>query len=1117
MTPTRGGRDIESADEGGFIGRRRELGLLMSGLESAVTGRGRLFMLTGEPGIGKTRIAAEFAVHARADGARVMWGRCWEGAGAPPYWPWVQAIRSLLRDHAPESLSQLMGSGVSDIAQMLPEIHALYPDLPPLQSSDPESARFQLFDSTATFLGRASSSQPIVLVLDDIHSADIPSLLLLRFVAGQITDTRIVLVATYRHGELTAEHPLTELASDIAREPATQEVRLLGLGETEIAAFVESATQTSPDPGLVSRLSRETTGNPLYLEQAVRLHATEMRLGVFAEADLLDLNVPARISDLILRRVDHVSSMCGEALRLASVLGSEFSFETLRRLGRFSQEEIVEVIDEATEAGLVLRAADHSPLVTFSHDLIRQSLYESLSQPERVRWHAEAAKALESSYGEDTEPHLAELAHHFFEAAPGGYADRAVEYARRAGHSAAVSLAYEEAARLHTMALAALETLPSFDEQLRIEILLDIGEAQTRAAEDARAKETFSRAARLGKRIAAAQQLARAALGYGGIFVWQRAGADRQVVPLLQDALVMLGGADDHLRVRLLARLACALRDSPDRETSDTLSAEAVRIARQLGEPATLCYALEGRIAAIMWPENPEDRLTLARELKDIATRYEQFERLVGGRVFEISALCDLGLIAEARSGIENLALEAERLRQPNQMFIALINHTAVELLEGHLLRAEEEVRSAMDKGFSGRDEYSSTRFHTFLLRREQGRLAEIEDFVRDSVRNFPWYPVHRVALVCLLAGIGKTQEAHQLFDELAQEDFRMLNRDCEWLLGMSLASEASLVLGEVEAASSLYGQLLPFAGRHAYGWAEGSVGTVDRYLGLLSYTLGRHDEGVAHLEAAIEGNKRMGARPWTAHCQHDLGRVLMARDGPGDRERALELLGEAKDTAQRLEMTALFDELSSIDSKDASARHGRAGSVRRGVFRREGEYWSISFSNGSFRLRHVKGLGYLAQLLATPDKETHVLDMVAVQGGRGPVAEGLPLRGLGDAGDILDREARSSYRRRLRELQDELVEAEAWNDQQRAIQTRTEIEYLTKELSGAEGLGGRPRKAGSAVERARINVTRAIRSAIARLAQHDPKLGRHLDSTVRTGTFCSYNPDPLTPVDWQL
>jgi tetratricopeptide (TPR) repeat protein len=1077
-----------------------------------------LFLLTGEPGIGKTRAAAEFAAVARDRGARVLWGRCWEGTGAPAYWPWVQAIRSLLREENGGTLAELMGHGASDLAQMFPELHDLFPELPPLPSRDAESARFQLFDSATTFLGRAADSQPIVLVLDDIHSADTPSLLFLRFVAAQLAVARIVLVATYRHAELTPEHPLTEVALEIAREPTTQEIRLLGLGEPEIAAFVEESTHVRPEPGLVARLHRDTTGNPLYLEQAVRLNATEGRLDTLSEVDLLHLSVPARISDLIVRRVDHVSERCADALRLASVLGAEFGFEVLRRLGDSNPGELFDVLDEAVDAGLILRMTDPSQTFTFSHDLVRETLYEGITHSERVSLHAKTATVLENTYGEDVDPHLAALAFHFFEAAPGGHADRAVEYARLAGARATESLAYEEAARLQAMALSALEMLPAFEESVRVEILLDLGDALTRAAEDARAKDTFLRAAGIARRIGQPTQLARAALGYGGIFVWQRAGADREMVPLLQDALMMLGGGDDQLRVRLLSRLACAIRDTPDREKSDALSAEAVRTARALNDPGTLCYALEGRIAAIMWPENPEERLDLTRELINIAERHQQQERVISGRLFEVVCLCDLGLIPEARHAVESLTREAEHLRQPNQLFVAQIMGTFMDLIEGHFEMAETEILSAIDKGFWARDEYSTTRCHLFLLRREQGRLAEIEEFVRTSVHDYPWYPLHRSALVCLLAELGRHHEAQQVFDELSHDEFALLNRDNEWLLGMSLASEACFLLGDAQAAVSLYDQLLPFAGRHAVGWAEGSVGVVDRYLGLLASMLDRPDDAVEHFEDAIAINHAMGARPWTAHCQHDYGRVLLARDAVGDLERAAELFAASDATAEELGMTALSTKLSDVQGRARAAPGEPSAVVQQGIFRREGEYWTVSLGEEPVRLHDMKGLGYLARLLAAPGKEIHVLDLAQTGEVRlSEPGEDLKSSGLDDAGEVLDAKARAAYRRRIEELAEDLEQAEGWYDTERAAQVREEMDFLTKELSGAEGLGGRARKVGSAAERARVNVTRAIRTAINRVDNVDAELGRHLDATVRTGTFCSYMPDPRTPINWQL
>ena len=1107
---------VSAADEGGFVGRTGELKTLLAGLETAQAGRGRLFLLSGEPGIGKTRVAAEFSTQARDRDATVMWGRCWDGTGAPAYWPWVQAIRPLLRTDDDELL-ELMGPGASDIAQMLPELHAMFPDLPALPSRDAESARFQLFDATASFLRNAANPRPMVLVLDDIHAADTPSLLFLRFVAGQLGNSRIVVVCTYRDAELTPDHPLTEVALEINREPTTEEVRLLGFHDVEVAAFVEATTTVRPDPGLVTRLQRETTGNPLYLEQAVRLNATEGGLDALSESELRHLPVPSRISDLIGRRVDFVSDRCQEALRLASVLGAEFGFEALRRLGDFTAEELLEMIDEAVETDLLATTADSPASFRFSHDLVRETLYESLTQAERVTLHADAGSALETVYGQDAGSHLAELAYHFFEAATGGYAKQAVDYARLAGASAASSLAYEEAARLHGMALSAIEQQPDIDEHLRVEILLDLGDAQTLAAEDAGAKATFLRAAGIAKRTGEASQLARAAFGYGGIFVWQRAGADLEMVPLLQDALLMLGGADDHLRVRLLSRLAGALRDDPDREKGAALSLEAVKTARELGDPATLCYALEGRFAAIMWPENPEERLEVARELTQVAEQNDELARAVSGHLFEAVALLDLGLIAETRSEIDWLTRGAERLRQPNQLYVAMVMGTFMDLIQGDFDKAEEAILAAIDAGYSSRDEFSTTRSHFFLLRREQGRLAEIEDYVHTSVREYPWYPLHRGALLCVLAELGRDREAQQLLDELAQDDFAIFVRDNEWLMGMTLTSDGCARLGDAAAAAVLYDQMLPFAGRHAVGWAEGSVGAVDRYLGLLAFTLGRTDEAAAHFEGAIAVNDAMGARPWTAHSQYDYGVVLAARDAPGDSERADELFTRARDTARALGMAALEAKLDAVFD-DVPVEPVGDG-AHQGAFRREGEYWSVSFNGDRFQLRDTKGLSYLAKLLAQPGREMHVLDLVGADGGRGKAhrEDGLQVAGLGNAGDVLDTEARAAYRRRVEELAEELEEATSWNDPERAARAQEEIDFIARELSGAEGLGGRSRKAASSSERARVNVTRAIRAAMGRIAENGPDLGKHLDATVRTGTFCAYEPDPLAPIDWQL
>ena len=403
-----------------------------------------------------------------------------------------------------------------------------------------------------------------------------------------------------------------------------------------------------------------------------------------------------------------------------------------------------------------------------------------------------------------------------------------------------------------------------------------------------------------------------------------------------------------------------------------------------------------------------------------------------------------------------------------------------------------------------------------FLLRREQGRVAEEEAAVRASVDEFPWYPLHRAALTCLLLDLGRVDEARVVFDDLAADRFSALYRDNEWLLGMGLASDACAVLGDAEAAEVLYEQLAPFAGRNAVGHAEGSVGAVDRYLGLLAATCGDLDAAVGHLEAAIAVNDAMGARPWSAHCQHDLAVVLGRRNASGDQARADAMDAKARSTAIALGM-ALADQ---IGDRGTTTPTAAAAVSTPAVFRREGEYWTVEFDRDTFRVRDSRGMRHLARLLAAPGRELHALELAStddVSTGRQRPGELEVVDGLGDAGAILDPEAKAAYRARLTEIREELAEAERWNDPERANRLEDEQRALIEELAAAIGLGGRDRVAASAAERARVSVTRAIRAAIARIRQQSGGLGDHLDATIRTGAFCSYAPDPRAPIVWDI
>ncbi len=1115
-----------------FVGRDRELQVMLEALEDARSGRGRVILLGGEPGIGKSRLADELASRARDSGQQVLWGRGWEGAGAPAYWPWVQALRGYLRSVEPDVLRRQLGYGARDVAQMLPELRGLFPDLPPPADAESESARFQLFDSTATFLRTASAARPLLIVLDDLHAADTPSILLLPFVASQIADMRILLIGTYRDVELMPGHPLTAALTEVAREPITRSLALSGLPVDAVEAFIRSSADVAPHDHLVTAVWRETSGNPLFVGEAVRLLSAEGRLNDLADLPSLTLVVPAGVRAVIARRIGNLSPGCGRVLGLGAALGPEFSLDILRRIGDLEVDQALDLIDEAVKAGLLLPVAGAHGRYRFSHDLVRETLSSELSPGRRARLHRRIADVIEEVYATSLDAHVGELAFHYVEAAKGGemsvadesspVGSKAIDYARRAGDQASRSLAFEEADRLYRMALAGLDLVDAVDERTRTEILLALGEVQARSGDFTGARETYLQAAEAARRTGAGEHLAQAALGYGGRLPWARPGRDTRLIPLLQDALVMLGGGDERLRVHLLARLACAWRSSPERRPdSAALSLQAVQLARTLDDPATLSYALAGRYWAIWWPENPEERHPLATEMLAIVEQLGDGERLVDAHLMLFMDYSEAGRMPEARRAVADVSRLAEELRQPAQLWLGVAPRSLLALIDGDFALAEELIPRMLGarRMPSARDDESAGRMQRFLLRREQGRVGEELASVRASVDDFPWYPVHRAALACLLAEIGQVAEARETFETLARDDFTMLYRDSEWLLGICLASDADALLGDEAAAAVLYRQLEPFAGRHAIGHAEGSVGAVDRYLGLLAATLGRLDDAERHLTAAIEVNEGMGARPWAAHSRHDLAAVLRRRGAAGDEVRAGALDRAARETAVALGM-ALAEQIRP-DAPGSPGTVAAAEPIDTAAFRREGEYWTIDFGGDTFRVRDAKGMRHLAHLLASPGREVHALELARSEApvGRAGVVDRSMAEAAGsdDAGPILDAEAKAAYRERLRDLQAELAQAEAWNDPERAARLQEESDALTHELASALGLGGRDRIASSAAERARISVTRAIRSSLTRIGEHSDTLGAHLDATIRTGTFCSYTPDPRAPIDWRF
>jgi tRNA A-37 threonylcarbamoyl transferase component Bud32 len=439
-----------------FVGREPVMRALRGGLEDALAGHGRLFLLVGEPGVGKTRTAEELITYARLRGAQALVGRCHESEGAPAHWPWVQIIRSYLQDREPEELRTAMGSGARDIAQVVSEIRERLPDLPAQPALEGEQARFRLFDSVTTFLKKAGQQQPLVLVLEDLHWWDQPSLLLLQFLARELKHSRLLVVGSYRDLDLGRQHPLVQTLGELTRERLSQRLLLQGLSEPDVGRFLDIALGQTPPAALVAAIYRETEGNPFFVTEVVRFLLTEGCLSLDRTAPWT-MAIPQSVREVIGHRLDRLSPECNQVLGIASVVGREFALNVLERVGELSGDQLLEKIEEAMAARVVFEMPRALGRYSFAHALIRETLYDELSMSRRVRLHRQIGTVLERLYADNPESHLAELAHHFYQAIPGGDLDKALAYAVRAGDWAAKRLAFEEAASHYERALQMLE------------------------------------------------------------------------------------------------------------------------------------------------------------------------------------------------------------------------------------------------------------------------------------------------------------------------------------------------------------------------------------------------------------------------------------------------------------------------------------------------------------------------------------------------------------------------------------------------------------------------------------------------------------------------------------
>ncbi len=456
-----------------FVGYRRELQQLQDSLEDTLRGRENLVMLVGEPGIGKTRMAQELAGSATHRGAQVLWARYQESLRTPPYWAWAQAVRSYALAHRPEEIRVAMGRGMGYIAEIAPELREIAAGLEPLPQLEPELSRLRLFEAVTTFFRNASSIQPLVFIVDNLHWADRPSLLLLEFLVQELREAPILIVGTYRNEEIP-DYSLPRTVGELTKEPGFRRLDLAGFTPEDVESLIKLFGFSNAPQAFVSHVHRRTVGNPLFVTEVVRLLAQQGKLpqppasahptSTISETGAGDgwgLSLPDGVRDAIGRRLSLLSDGCNGMLALASIIGREFGIDVLLRLAReVRQGQLIDLLDEAVAARIIKEVATTVGQYRFTHVLIQETLSSSLSAARRAQLHGDIGETLEALLGTNAEDSAADLAHHFAQAAllPGN--QKVARYSLLAGEQALAAFAWEDAFLHYQRGLEAKESEP---------------------------------------------------------------------------------------------------------------------------------------------------------------------------------------------------------------------------------------------------------------------------------------------------------------------------------------------------------------------------------------------------------------------------------------------------------------------------------------------------------------------------------------------------------------------------------------------------------------------------------------------------------------------------------
>ncbi|MFJ3435911.1 ATP-binding protein [Streptomyces cyaneofuscatus] len=1100
-----------------LFGRDHPAGILRSEIVRATESHGGLVLVTGEAGIGKTTLVTDAAHEARRRGALVVGGSCWDSDSTPGYWPWVQVLRGLRRsataaewaaaqDAADGRLGILLGDPGDPAGDGTATADDVDGDNASGASSDGPEA-FGLYDAVTTALVTVSQSRPLVVVLDDLHSADPASLRLLEFAAQHAWFERLLLIGTYRDVEVEAPgHPLQQLILPlVSRTSAT--LTLTGLGRDEVGALMAVTTGREPEPHLVDEVHRRTGGNPFFVEQTARLWHSGSPVST----------IPPGVREAVRQRLSLLPDAVVSLLTAAAVLGREFRRQVLAVVHGSPVPQVERLLESAIVARVVVPRPSGS--YAFAHDLLRETLYASLGDADARRRHAAAVRALDAHGGLDDAVLPGDLARHAHLAGAELERDRRIDLLLAAARDASGRLADEEAIGHYRRALAAASGEPGGeadpergsgssgpaqapDRRRTALICLDLGEQLRHAGESSEARRLLDRAVDLARELDDPELLARVA-----ITLYRRGtlgGGEAFMVTFLGEAHRKVTGKDgqDSLSADRLAQ---------------ELAIHIMALARNGSDDEALAFSLWARHDSVWGLGSAVERLGLTDEMAVVGRRTQNLDMELHATSMRWVALLELGdpaFIDQYRTFIR----AAERSELPRFALAVAVDGSLIASLQGRFTEAADALKGEA-LGMEGGDHeafgFMGCHLH-WSLHLLRGNFAAAEKVLAALPGARYPYPGLLEALTAVEQG-----DAAPALRLIAEQSDRAAPYPRAFMpLWLRLLAQTATATGDRRLITRAEDELAPYTGQWVvslYGCDIG--GPVDLWLGMLAAARDDRDTAVATLTEAAASAYRLGARPWAVRARLHLARALLARAEPGDTGRARALLGEVEREAGELGLRHLASESPALQALPPAAGLGPGAHAPAAVpapapaaaeFRRDGSVWQLRWDGRTVHVPDAKGLRDLHSLLGLPGADVPAVQLLAPEGGAVVAAAG---RLGGDP--VLDEEAKRRYKEHLARLDAEIDRAAARDDTRQVEAYDRERQALLDQLRTAAGLGGRSRRLGDETERARKTVTARIRDTLRKLDALHPELAAHLRESVTTGTTCAYRPGHAP--NWRL